>query len=482
MTATIRLFPVVDSTTTTTTAVVVVAVAATAALLLVLLLLVTAAASAVLAIALWEKKKVATKEAKSNNNNNNTNRSSTTVLSKTLSLLTLKLPLLSRLAAKVAVESILKLTPPLLVDDDDDGHSDNVFDVRNVHNDCNDDDDDSTDTNEKEEDSSSRSSSSSGDKSTSSADATTTVVASDERCCCTSTSPSLIPTEPAAAQTEQQQQRDDDDDGGGDQRDFPKHVAIIMDGNRRYGRKARRQGQDVTGNAREDATSTAAKFGHEAGAETLYDAIRWCSQIGTIRYLTVYAFSLENWDRRPSEVLALMKLFADSSEKYRDAMVRNNVRVRLVTTAAGKEILPPGVRAALEGLEAATNSRCRDGTGLQVNLCISYSGRGEIVDACRMLAERCCRSRDGDNSFDPADITERSFQEAMLVPAICPDYPDPDLLIRTSGEYRLSNFLLWELAYTELFFVDWHWPETRKDQFLGILRAYATNRKRRFGK
>ena len=239
-------------------------------------------------------------------------------------------------------------------------------------------------------------------------------------------------------------------ESGVDLCDVPQHVAIIMDGNRRYGRA-------VYG----DATS-----GHWDGSRKLLQVAKWCLA-ERIPTLTVYAFSTENWRRTPAEVSALMAIFVAYCEELRCEALERNIRVRVLSSDASR--IPPHVKAGLDKLQEDTVG-CNG--GLDMNICLSYGSRGELVGACRRLALECTEGR-----RRAADIDEAAVQRALLTG----HSPDPDVLIRTSGECRLSNFLLWQLAYTELFFVDRHWPEFEKQDLVRVIRSFAQGRKRRFG-
>jgi undecaprenyl diphosphate synthase len=230
----------------------------------------------------------------------------------------------------------------------------------------------------------------------------------------------------------------------------PRHIAVIMDGNRRYGRRCRGS-----------ATS-----GHYDGSRKLLQVAKWCIA-ERVQVLTVYAFSTENWNRDPSEVAALMSIFTKYCEELRTEAIERNIRVRVLSSDPSR--IPPHVKAGLDRLQIDTEL-CIG--GLQMNICLSYGGRGEILCACQALAQRTARGE-----LSPDNITEKEFEDALLT-SHC---PDPDVLIRTSGEYRLSNFLLWQLAYTELFFVDKNWPELEKSDFLHVIRSFAGGRSRRFG-
>ena len=227
----------------------------------------------------------------------------------------------------------------------------------------------------------------------------------------------------------------------------PRHVAIIMDGN---GRWAKKRGQPRLA-------------GHRAGADALRRALRACRNHG-VEYLTVYAFSTENWVRPKLEVSGLMRLLKTFLKKDEHELHENGVRLR-VTGRIGD--LPPAVRAELERVMEAT----KDHTRGQLILALSYGGRAEIADAARSLAADAAAGR-----LDPAAIDEAAVASRLYLP----DVPDPDLLIRTSGECRLSNFLLWEASYSEFVFTDVLWPDFGEDDFAAALAEYA-RRQRRFG-
>ena len=234
---------------------------------------------------------------------------------------------------------------------------------------------------------------------------------------------------------------------------LPRHVAVVMDGNRRYGR-------DKYGN------TTA---GHWDGCRKLLDMAIWCQSL-RIPVLTVYAFSTENWNRSEAEVSALFAIFCRYADELREESIKQKFAVKVLSTDYRHRI-PHAAQHALKRLEDETCCFMEDGN-LQINVCLSYGSRGEIVNACRSLAQKCIIE-----SCDPEQyITEASVSKEMLTDS------DPDLLIRTSGEVRLSNFLLWQLAYTELFFVNKMWPDFEKDDFIGILQNYAKGRQRRYGK
>lgn len=230
---------------------------------------------------------------------------------------------------------------------------------------------------------------------------------------------------------------------------IPKHLAVIMDGNRRFGRE--RYGESLSG--------------HRAGGQKLHDFIVWCIELG-IPVLTVYAFSTENWKRDAHEVEAMMGLFIAEVPRLRDHAMRHDVRVRFLVSDASP--LPADVKAATDELEELSAS-C---TGMQLNVCLSYGGRGDIALACRHLATEAAR---GD--LDPSTIDESIVKQALLTGEL----PDPDVLIRTSGERRLSNFLMFQLAYAEMFFLEQHWPAVSREDLHDVIAQYQ-KRQRRYGK
>ena len=221
------------------------------------------------------------------------------------------------------------------------------------------------------------------------------------------------------------------------------HVGIIMDGNRRYGIKTHRD----------------AVMGHEEGAKNLLRCINWCAEDETIRMLTVFAFSTENWNRADDELSSLFELF----KKYSNPSdICTDITLKFISTDSQK--LPPSVNASF-----ATCERQLNGTKLHVNVCVSYGGRGEIVNATKQIAKKVLS---GELSID--EINERVLARNMLCDT------NVDLLIRTSGEKRISNFLLWSIAYAELVFVDKLWPELTRDDFYEVIREFY-ERNRRFG-
>lgn len=233
-----------------------------------------------------------------------------------------------------------------------------------------------------------------------------------------------------------------------DRERVPKHVAIIMDGN---GRWAKEKGE-------------ARIMGHTNGVESVREALVAASEIG-VQYLTLYAFSTENWNRPKEEVDALMDLLVNTIVSEVESLNENGVRLSAI---GDLESLPPNCLKALrEGImQTAQNQR------ITLNLALSYSARWEITNAARVLAAKAQR-----NEIDPTMITEADLEAALTTHGV----PDPELLIRTSGEQRISNFLLWQSAYTEFCFLDKFWPDfTKNDLFAAILDFQE--RERRFGK
>ncbi|MBI5598131.1 MAG: isoprenyl transferase [Deltaproteobacteria bacterium] len=228
---------------------------------------------------------------------------------------------------------------------------------------------------------------------------------------------------------------------------LPRHIAIIMDGNGRWAMKKR---------------LTRIK-GHRKGVEAARDVVTFSRELG-IEYLTLYTFSRDNWNRPAYEVRMLMAFLERHLRSEAPSMIENNIRFRAV---GNMRELPPGVRGAVEEVEEKT----RTNSGMNLQLAISYSARAEIADACRAIAEKV---RQGVLRVD--DIDEDTVGGSLYTAGI----PDPDLLIRTSGERRLSNFLLWQVAYTELYITDVLWPDFTREDLLMAIRDFQT-RERRFG-
>lgn len=227
----------------------------------------------------------------------------------------------------------------------------------------------------------------------------------------------------------------------------PVHVAIIMDGNRRW---ARSRGLPPVA-------------GHQQGARSVRHAIEACLKL-KIPYLTLYAFSSENWRRPEDEVGELMNLLRFYLRREVKSLAENGVRVRVI---GERQRLAPDIRRLIDGAEAATAGNSR----LTLVVALNYGGRLEIVRAARSLAEKARAGR-----LDPASIDEETFGGELFTA----DIPDPDLLVRTSGEKRISNFLLWQLAYAELVFIDVAWPEFAEQHLRAAVAEYA-RRERRYG-
>lgn len=230
--------------------------------------------------------------------------------------------------------------------------------------------------------------------------------------------------------------------------DIPRHIAVIMDGN---GRWARERGQSRV-------------VGHHEGVESVRDITESCAQLG-VEYLTLYTFSTENWNRPPKEVRALMRLLVHTIRRETETLIKNDIRLKAVGDLSK---LPPEARDEL----AHSIEKTRENQRMTLVMAISYSGRLEIVQAARALARQ---ARAGE--IDPEEIDEKQFASALMLSGV----PDPDLLIRTGGEYRISNFLLWELAYTEMYITECFWPAFRRDQLYEAIRDFQ-NRERRFGR
>ena len=229
---------------------------------------------------------------------------------------------------------------------------------------------------------------------------------------------------------------------------MPKHVAMIMDGN---GRWAKAQGF-----ARSD--------GHAEGVSTVHRVTKLSSDLG-IKYLTLYAFSTENWNRPEEEVSTLMYLIGWAIERELPELLENNVRIHLLGDI---ERIPEEPRKKLFYARDAT-AHC---TGLQLNMCLSYSSRWEITEAARKLARLAL-----ENVISPEDVDEKMISDNLTTTGI----PDPDLLIRTGGEERISNYLLWQIAYSELYFTPTLWPDFGDSEYLDALLDFQS-RERRFGK
>ena len=229
---------------------------------------------------------------------------------------------------------------------------------------------------------------------------------------------------------------------------LPQHVAIIMDGNGRWAQKRKKP----------------RLYGHKVGADSVSDIVETCREIG-IKYLTLYAFSSENWRRPAQEVTGLMSILKRYLKAELPRMQQNDIRL---VSIGDRERLPDGVRASLTKAisETAGNSK------LTLNLALSYGSRDELVRAARKIGQLCHEGK-----LDPAMVSESILSEYLDTAGM----PDPDLLIRTGGESRLSNFLLWQLSYAEIYFTDVMWPDFRREVFLRALTDYQV-RERRFGR
>jgi undecaprenyl diphosphate synthase len=229
---------------------------------------------------------------------------------------------------------------------------------------------------------------------------------------------------------------------------LPAHIAIIMDGN---GRWAKKRGLPRIA-------------GHRAGVKTVKKIVRAAGELG-VKYLTLFTFSKENWRRPRSEVVSLMRLLYETTKREINELDENNVR--LITTGKVEE-LSAKQRQVLENAKAKT----ADNTGLTLNLALNYGGRDEILEAVKRIAEDCREGR-----IEADRIDEEVFSRYLFTKGL----PDPDLLVRTSGEMRLSNFLLWQTSYTELYVTEVLWPDFAEEDFYLAIWDYL-NRDRRFGR
>jgi undecaprenyl diphosphate synthase len=229
---------------------------------------------------------------------------------------------------------------------------------------------------------------------------------------------------------------------------LPRHIAIIMDGN---GRWAQEKGQDRL-------------YGHFHGVESVRMVVEACAELG-VGYLTLYAFSTENWDRPAYEVTGLMELLVETIRKEVETLNKNDIRLHVI---GDMSMLPEYARKELnEALEITSRNK-----GLNLVMALSYSSRWELAEAVKHIAQD---ARDG--KLDPAAITQDTLQQYLSTW----EFPDPELMIRTSGEYRISNFLLYQLAYAELYFTNTRWPDFRKENLYEAILDFQ-GRERRFGK
>ena len=232
-----------------------------------------------------------------------------------------------------------------------------------------------------------------------------------------------------------------------EQENLPKHIAIIMDGNRRW---ARNKGLPVS-------------LGHKEGAKTLEKIVRYANKIG-IKNITVYAFSTENWKRTTEEVTALMNLFQSYLDDYSKRADSENIKVKIIGNREGlSDKMQKSIEKCME--------RTKDNTGIIFNIALNYGGRDEIVGAVRNIAEKI-----QNNGMKIEDITEQTISDNLYTKG----QPDPDLLIRTSGEIRLSNFLPWQLVYSEFVFVEKNWPDFSEKDLDEAIEEYQ-KRNRKFG-
>ena len=233
-----------------------------------------------------------------------------------------------------------------------------------------------------------------------------------------------------------------------DKSHLPHHIAIIMDGN---GRWAKDQGQDRL-------------FGHLHGVESVRNIVEGCAELG-IGYLTLYAFSTENWDRPEEEVIGLMELLVNTISDEVETLKKNNIRLHVI---GDMNMLPEHARNELnEALEITKENK-----GLQLVMALSYSGRWELLNAVKNIVAEVKKGK-----LMAEDINQELFQQYLCTR----EFPDPELMIRTGGDYRISNFLLYQLAYAELYFTEIRWPDFRKENLYEAILDYQ-NRERRFGK
>lgn len=228
---------------------------------------------------------------------------------------------------------------------------------------------------------------------------------------------------------------------------MPKHIAIIMDGNRRW---AKAQGKPVS-------------FGHKAGAKTLEKIVRYANKIG-LEYITVYAFSTENWKRAEEEVKALMMLLQNYLDEYSKRADSENIKVKILgDITALSDSMQKSIINCME--------RTKDNTGVTFNIALNYGGRDEIVRAVKNIAEQVYNSQIKVDDINEEMISNNLYTEGE---------PDPDLVIRTSGEIRLSNFLPWQVVYSEFLFIDKNWPDFSEDDLDNAIIEYQ-KRTRKFG-
>lgn len=232
-----------------------------------------------------------------------------------------------------------------------------------------------------------------------------------------------------------------------EQDNLPKHIAIIMDGNRRW---AKAKGLPVS-------------LGHKEGAKTLEKIVRYANKIG-IKHITVYAFSTENWKRTEEEVSALMSLIQNYLDDYSKRADSENIKVNIIGNRNGlSKKMKSGIERCIE--------RTKNNTGITFNIALNYGGRDEIIKAIKNISKRV-----KENEIDIDEITEQMISDNLYTKG----QPDPDLLIRTSGEIRLSNFLPWQLVYTEFLFIEKYWPDFNEQDLDNAIYIYQ-KRNRKFG-
>lgn len=227
----------------------------------------------------------------------------------------------------------------------------------------------------------------------------------------------------------------------------PQHIAIIMDGNRRWAK----------------AKGIEAKEGHKAGADNLENIAKYCNELG-VKYLTVYAFSTENWKRSKEEVSALMLLLKNYLKKFSKDANKENIRIKILGDI---ESLEPGLKKSIQDAV----DRTKNCTGLTLNIAFNYGGRAEITYAMKKIAEKVANKE-----IDIKDINEDLISKNIYTE----NQPDPDLLIRPGGEQRTSNFLAWQLVYSEFYFTDKYWPDFSKEDLLEAIKTF-NKRNRKFG-
>lgn len=229
---------------------------------------------------------------------------------------------------------------------------------------------------------------------------------------------------------------------------LPRHIAIIMDGN---GRWAKERGEDRL-------------YGHFHGVESVRNIVEGCAELG-VEYLTLYAFSTENWDRPEYEVTGLIELLVETIRKETETLNKNNIKLHVIGDV---KMLPEYAQNELNESLQITSSN----TGLNLVMALSYSSRWELVQAVQHIAQDVKAGK-----IDPVSITQNTLQQYLATS----NFPDPELMIRTSGEYRISNFLLYQLAYAELYFTNVRWPDFRKENLYEAILDFQ-RRERRFGK